>query len=187
MPRPRTLSDTELLVGALAVIARVGPDSLTFAAVAAEVGLSSATLVQRFGSKSALLKAALMHGWDQLDAQTATLDATLPATPGGAVEMLAALSGPGDSERFVDGLRVLRADFQDPELMQRGERWCDVLADALGRRLADRSGPRPDLGALMTAQWQGTVLCWGFSRRRPLRDVVVEALAAWCAAIGADV
>ena len=186
MPRPRTVSDAELLGGALAVAARVGPDSVTFAAVAAEVGLSPATLVQRFGSKPALLKAALLHGWDQLEAQTAALDATLPETPGGAIEMLVTLSGPDDPQGFADGLRVLRADFQDPDLMLRGERWGRFLAEALGRRLADGSGPRPDLGALMAAQWQGTILWWGYARCRPLKEVVAEALEAWCVAVGYD-
>lgn len=186
MPRPRTVSEPDLLDGALAVIERVGPEGVTFAAVAAQVGLSASTLVQRFGSKPALLKAALMRGWDRLDDRSAACDAAAPGVPGGAVDLLVALSGDDDGHGFADGLRVLREDFRDPDLMRRGERWGRFLADALGRRLADGSGPRPDLGGLMAAQWQGTILWWGYTRRRPLKDAVAEALRAWCVAMGYD-
>ncbi|KGM30458.1 TetR/AcrR family transcriptional regulator, partial [Inquilinus limosus] len=71
MPRPRTIPDEALLDGALAVMRRAGPDGITFAAVAAETGLSAATLVQRFGGKTALVQAALLRAWDLLDARTA--------------------------------------------------------------------------------------------------------------------
>ena len=186
MPRPRTVSEPDLLDGALAVIERVGPEGATFAAVAAEVGLSASTLVQRFGSKPALLKAALVRGWDRLDDRSAACDAAAPCTPGGAVDLLVALSGDDDGAGLADGLRILREDFRDPDLMRRGERWGRFLAKALGRRLADGSGARPDLGALMAAQWQGTILWWGYTRRRPLKDTVAEALRAWCAIAGYD-
>ena len=44
-----------------------GPEALTFAAAAAESGLAASTLVQRFGSKAGLLRAALLRAWDLLD------------------------------------------------------------------------------------------------------------------------
>ena len=186
MPRPRTVSEPDLLDGALAVVERAGPEGFTLAAVAAQVGLSASTLVQRFGSKPALLKAALMRGWDRLDDRSTTCDVVTPCTPHGAVDLLVALSGDYDDQGFVDGLRILREDFRDPDLMRRGERWGRFLAEALGRRLADGSGPRPDLGALMAAQWQGTILWWGYARCRPLKEAVAEALEAWCVAVGYD-
>jgi AcrR family transcriptional regulator len=49
MPRPRTISDEAILDAVLALAHRVGPARVTFAAAGAEVGLSAATLVQRFG------------------------------------------------------------------------------------------------------------------------------------------
>src|SRR5215471_15001843 len=56
-PRPRTASDAEILQATGRAIARLGPARLTLAAVAQEVGLAPATLVQRFGSKRGLLLA----------------------------------------------------------------------------------------------------------------------------------
>ena len=57
-PRPRQASDEDILKAAFRAIARLGPAKLTLADVAAEAGVSAAALVQRFGSKRALLLAA---------------------------------------------------------------------------------------------------------------------------------
>lgn len=55
--RPRKASDEEILAATARAISRVGPARLTLAAVAAEVNLTAATLVERFGSKRDLLLA----------------------------------------------------------------------------------------------------------------------------------
>jgi AcrR family transcriptional regulator len=57
-PRPRQASDEDVLRAAFRAITRLGPAKLTLADVAAEAGISAAALVQRFGSKRALLLAA---------------------------------------------------------------------------------------------------------------------------------
>jgi AcrR family transcriptional regulator len=57
-PRPRRNSDLEILYAAFRAIARLGPGRLTLADVAREAKVSPASLVQRFGSKRALLLAA---------------------------------------------------------------------------------------------------------------------------------
>ena len=56
-PRPRQATDEAILAAAFRAIARLGPAKLTLADVAAEAGISAAALVQRFGSKRALLLA----------------------------------------------------------------------------------------------------------------------------------
>jgi AcrR family transcriptional regulator len=57
-PRPRQNTDVEILQAAFRAIARLGPARLTLADVAQEAGVTAASLVQRFGSKRALLLAA---------------------------------------------------------------------------------------------------------------------------------
>ena len=49
------MEDAAILRAAAEVIGRTGPARFTLAAVASEVGLVPATLVQRFGSKRGLL------------------------------------------------------------------------------------------------------------------------------------
>ena len=60
-PRPRTTSDDEILAATHRVISSVGP-RFTLADVAKEIGLSPATLLQRFGSKKGLILAVLSSG-----------------------------------------------------------------------------------------------------------------------------
>ncbi len=57
-PRPRQNTDLEILFAVFRAIARLGPAKLTLADVAREANVSAASLVQRFGSKRALLLAA---------------------------------------------------------------------------------------------------------------------------------
>jgi AcrR family transcriptional regulator len=57
-PRPRQNSDVEILQAAFRAIAQLGPAKLTLADVAREANVTAASLVQRFGSKRALLLAA---------------------------------------------------------------------------------------------------------------------------------
>jgi AcrR family transcriptional regulator len=184
MPRTRSIPDEALLDAALGVMRDTGPEGVTFAAVAARTGLSAPTLVQRFGSKDALMRAALLRAWDLLDERTLACAESAPRTPEGAVGILVALSRDyGEGDDYAEGLLVLREDLRDPELRRRGELWGEALAQALGERLGAQA-PCPDLGRLMAAQWQGAVLWWGFSRRGSLADAVARDLRAWCAAVG---
>lgn len=57
-PRPRQNTDIEILQAAFRAIARLGPAKMTLADVAHEANVTAASLVQRFGSKRALLLAA---------------------------------------------------------------------------------------------------------------------------------
>ncbi|WP_170181898.1 TetR/AcrR family transcriptional regulator [Phreatobacter stygius] len=185
MARPRSIPDQIVLDQALVLMRRAGPEGVSFAALTAEIGLSPATLVQRFGSKAGLLEATLAHAWSALEVRTAAEGATVTRNPAGAVAWLVALSGGyGDGDDYADGLLVLREDLIDPALRQRGVAWFETIATILGDCLGDAAGPRPDLGRLMVAQWQGAVLLAGFDRRRPVAETVEADLKAWCRAIG---
>lgn len=185
MPRPRTVSDVDLLDGALRVMRRTGPDGVTFQSVASETGLAAATLVQRFGSKADLLRAVLLRAWDHLDEATEAADVTAPATVRGSVEFLVALSADyGEGDPYDEGLLVLREDMRDPMLRRRGVAWEKRLIAAVGRRLGPKGRPRHDLGRLMVAQWQGAILWWGFRRDGRLPSAVRSALLVWLKAVG---
>src|SRR6476646_30994 len=58
-PRPRRMPDSAILSAAAKVVSKTGPERFTLADVGQEVGLSAATLVQRFGSKRLLMLAML--------------------------------------------------------------------------------------------------------------------------------
>lgn len=176
MPRPKTVPDDELLAVALALVHRHGPAALTFATLAARIGLAGSTIVQRYGTKAELLQATLLYAWDRLDEATAAADAGASPDPAGVVDLLTALTARYDPDDFADQLVVLREDLRDPALRARGAAWVTYLSNAIQRRLAVAPGGTDGLGELVVAHWQGTLTVWGFTRRAPLPDEVRRTL-----------
>jgi AcrR family transcriptional regulator len=175
MPRNRTISDEALLDHALVVVREVGPDGLTFGAVAEHAGLAASTIVQRFGSKPAMLRAALLRAWDRLDDDTAAAIAAAGKGPKGAIDLLARLSGQYEAHDYADQLRILREDLRDPVLADRGRAWLAALAVAIEERVPSVSG------MLVLAQWQGTLTVWSFTREAPIEDMVRRNLREFLA------
>ena len=115
-PRPRTVDDGDILMAAWRAISRIGPARLTLADVAKEIGLSPATLVQRFGSKRGLLLALAEGSVGSVDACFAAARAAHP-TP-----LLALLSAATEMTRYTrtpeemsNHLAFLQIDLSDPD------------------------------------------------------------------------
>ncbi len=68
-PRPRTVHDDAILEAAIGVLGQIGAERMTLADVGSAVGLSAATLVQRFGSKRSLMLALLRHCTGDVDSR----------------------------------------------------------------------------------------------------------------------
>lgn len=183
MARRKTLSDEAVLDAALGLIHQRGPEALTFESLSRACGLAGATLVQRFGSKAALKQAALLRAWDGLDVQTASLVAAVPRTPAGAIALLVGLSDYGEIEAYAEGLLVLREDLRDPLLRARGAAWQAALVAALDACFADTPHAPQDIGQLMAAQWQGSLLWWSFDPEGPIADHVRRELVRLVAAL----
>jgi AcrR family transcriptional regulator len=176
MPRPKSRSDEEVLDTALLLVRQDGPESLTFQSLAQATGLSASTLVQRFRTKQDLVRAALMHAWDDLDRQTAYLAATLPNTPNGAVQLLIGLSHYGGIEAFAEGLLLLREDLRDPLLRRRGQGWKAALISALDEKFAETPDAPPGIGLMLASQWQGSLIWWGFDPQGAVEAFVEPCL-----------
>jgi AcrR family transcriptional regulator len=56
-PRPQKVTDEQVFMGAMRAMSRLGPGELTLAEIAKEAGVTAGLLVQRYGSKRALLLA----------------------------------------------------------------------------------------------------------------------------------
>jgi AcrR family transcriptional regulator len=177
MGRRKTVSDEAVLDALLAALKLSGPDRLSFAVASRAAGLAAATLVQRFGSREAMVEAVLLHGWDLLDRATAEADREAPATADGAIALLIRLT-PAETVAadLTDGLLLLREDFRNPVLRARGLAWGRVLAQAVGRRLATRPEDVERLGWQMARLWQGALIWWGFAREGDPRTHIEAAL-----------
>jgi AcrR family transcriptional regulator len=115
-PRPRTATDASILQAASRVISRIGPARFTLADVAREVGLSPATLVQRFGSKRGLMLALASSGVENVEAcfdaaqsgHRSPLDALIAAATG----MTRHVRTP---EEMANHIAFLQIDLSDPD------------------------------------------------------------------------
>jgi len=182
MARPRSLPDDVVLERLLQTLSQAGPDNLTFQRAADGVGLSAATLVQRFGSREKMVEATLLFAWDRLERETGAADALHPDTPEGAIALLLQLT-PEDltGAGFADGLLLLREDFRNPVLRARGGAWGEGLAQALGRRLTGSRTEAGRLGWQMASLWQGALIWQGFRQDAAAKETVRQMLEAWCA------
>lgn len=184
MPRLKIRSDADVLEQALTLMHERGPEALTFANLSAASGLSPATLVQRFGTKNQLKRSTLLHAWDGLDRKTATLAAATPRTPDGAIALLVNLSRDyGGIESYAEGLLVLREDLRDPALRARGAKWKAMLCAELDACFAETADSPDGIGALMAAQWQGSLLWWSFEPVGPVENHVEATLQAFVKAV----
>jgi AcrR family transcriptional regulator len=115
-PRPRQATDEDMLKAAFRTIARVGPSRMTLADVAREAGVSAPAVIQRFGSKRALLLAAAA------DAATGS-DYIFPALRGQHRSPLAALLALSDCmalmgttpQEVANSLAFVQLDLDDRE------------------------------------------------------------------------
>ena len=158
MGRPRKASDDEIFAAATRVMGRYGPGQITLAHVATEAGLTPGALVQRFGSKRALLLALMERFagtapemFNALRASTASPLAAIQAY----AECMAQMGETPDS--LARHLAWLQQDLTDPDFrrfmllqaratrreLQRlvrdaaalGELGSEVDADALARTI----------------------------------------------------
>lgn len=168
MARVKTTPDREIVEAAARVIARVGISSLRLADVAAEVGLSPATLLQRFKSKQDLLLAVtalhteeIVADFAERRAQTASpLEALLTVSPRKCALI-------NSKQQIANSLACMQLSLSDPELRQqmvvlartlRGE-LTSLIEDAI--EAGELHGCDPErLASAMMAMFHGSLVWW---------------------------
>src|SRR3546814_15074706 len=85
MARPRTIDRDAVLDAAQRVVARDGAAGLTLEAVAAEAGISKASVLYDYGTKQALIKALLERRIAAEDSRIGELEAGLADVPHPAI------------------------------------------------------------------------------------------------------
>ncbi|MEO5590112.1 MAG: TetR/AcrR family transcriptional regulator [Gemmatimonadaceae bacterium] len=169
-PRPRTVDDSTILEAAVKVLGRIGPERLTLAHVGEQAGLSAATLVQRFGSKRALMLAVLKHTTDGFHerSQAAANDTESPleAVFSSASNRASALGGP---DVLANLLSFYLSDLGDPEFRElateNSKRAVDGFKALLDRavaegELAESYVDTAQLAETIYSLVMGTLLTW---------------------------
>ena len=175
-PRPRQASDQDILMAAFRAIARLGPARMTLADVAKDAGVSPAALVQRFGSKRALLLAAAADaaGGDKY---------IFPALRARHRRHVDALLGLADCmtvmgttpDAIANNMTFLQIDVKDDEFRRHALTASRGMRDGIRALVRDAIAAgeltRTDAGRLASAihaTITGSVLNWAVLRRGSL-------------------
>jgi AcrR family transcriptional regulator len=186
--RPRTTSDEAILQATGRALLRHGPGRLTLGGVAAEAGLSPATLVQRFGSKRGLLLAfarrAAEHAREPFDRARREHPSPLAALRAALAALAASVRSP---EEMANSLGLLQLDLTDPGLREHAAEHARAVREQITGLLAQaaRAGelaPGVDTAALARAvqvTYNGTLILWALDpAAAPLADAVHADLDA---------
>jgi AcrR family transcriptional regulator len=185
VPRPRTVDDDVLLAATLKLIGRVGPARLTLARVAEEVGLSPATLLQRFGSKRGLMLAAARRGTDWTGRFAAARDAAptrVEALIAALVEATAAVRTP---ETMANNVAFLQLDLADDDFHAEALAGARAMRDEIETVLREAieagelAGADPaTLAETVATIYNGSLITWAIHREGTIEDWLSERLEA---------
>jgi AcrR family transcriptional regulator len=185
MSRRRKAEDADIFAALVRVMLRRGPAELTLREIAREAGVTAGALVQRFGSKRAMLLAHARRA-----AATGDTGLTVPeprtSSPLGTLRTAAGMyASLADSPRAaVRNLAYLLNDLGDPALrrhllrMSRTARlWYEqLLTDAIAAGELDGVTDVRPLARLIEATLRGSFLSWALYREGAAADWLREDL-----------
>ena len=179
MPRPKTISDEDILSAALEVLAREGP-GFTLTHLADQVALSRATVIQRFGDRDAILRRMARH---EVELTKTWLDGLpIDRDQNGLWPLLSHLvESMGTGEGFSVRVAFAALEARDVELqVMAGERYR-LVQNAIAARLPETEW-RLELAEHLHAVIAGATMQWvATDGSVPLFDYVLARLR-WCIA-----
>jgi AcrR family transcriptional regulator len=173
-PRPRKAEDTDVFAALVRVMARLGPAQLTLRAIAAEAGVTAGRLVQRFGSKRALLLAHARHAAATGDIGFGAPDPRRPLSPlraiRGAVTVYARMAT--SPRAALRNLAYLHDDLTDPVLRRHllrstratRVRYERLIADAIAAGELRAGTNVRALARMLEVTLGGSLLAWALHR-----------------------
>ena len=147
MPRTRTVPDTKVFAVIQRLLGAGGDKAVSFGSVSKATGLAPPTLVQRYGSRDGMVRAARLAAWEELEHRTAlAISGTADKGPQGLLKAI----GPVD-------VLAIAYDLGNADLAPRADGWRKGVETALTLRLG--GGPKArESAALLFAAWQGQAL-----------------------------
>ncbi|HEY4213665.1 MAG TPA: helix-turn-helix domain-containing protein [Steroidobacteraceae bacterium] len=177
-PRQRKVEDLDVFAALVRVMQRRGPEELTLREVAAEAGLTAGALVQRFGSKRAMLLAHARHVAATGDTGVAVPEPS--SSPLDALRSVAAMYAElADSPRAaVRNLAYLLNDLGDAvlrrhllRLSRTARAWYEqLLTEAVAAGELRGVTDVQALGRLVETTLRGSILCWALYREGAAAD-----------------
>ena len=185
MPRTRTVDDEAILRAAADAIAEQGPAGLTLAEVGQRIGLSPATLLQRFGSKRGLLLELAATGpkWAEQKFLHASAHHTSPLKA--LIAALKAMAGSvADPESMANNLAFLQLDLSDPDFHALALQHAQSLRSGIeaGLKDAEQAGELAKttdtkrLTEAVETVYNGALITWAVHRKGRLENHLQKQL-----------
>ena len=175
MPRPKRVTDDEVLDAAISVLAERGMGAFTLSEIAAKAGLARATLIQRFGDRDAILRLMAEH---EVAATRHYLD-SLPVEVGPRglwrfIDEIVRSMGPGDG--FAVRVAIAAMEAREPELRAlAGQRYA-LVQDAMAARIPEHPD-RQEIARTLHAVIAGATMQWVASEHPDLTAYVLDQIA----------
>lgn len=187
-PRRRKAEDADVFAALVRVMERVGPAELTLRAIAAEAGVTAGALVQRFGSKRALLLAHARYAADTGDVGVDVLDPDTFSSPLEALRAMTAVHAQlaASPRAAVRNLAYLQNDLADPPLRRHllklkrtaRARYEQLLAEAVAAGDLRADTDIPTLARMIEVTLDGSFLAWTLYREGAAAERLREDLDA---------
>jgi TetR/AcrR family macrolide resistance operon transcriptional repressor len=140
VPRHKTISDEDILAAALEVLAAKGA-GFTLNDLAVRVGLSRASLIQRFGDRRAILLQIASYEVEVTRRWLSSLP--LDSGGGGLWQFLETIVGSmGVGDEFPARVAMAALEAHDPTLRDLARQRYALVQDAVAARLPDQPGRR---------------------------------------------
>jgi len=175
-PRPQKVTDDQIYAAAQRAMSRLGPGELTLAEIAGEAGVTAGLLVQRFGSKRALLLALS----ERFSGGTAEMFAQLRAAHRSPLATLRAYSDgmaslASSPAALARNFAYLQVDLTDPDFRGHLAKQAMATRKELHKLVreaieAGELGPktRPaELARTIEAIVTGSMMSWAFYQEGP--------------------
>jgi AcrR family transcriptional regulator len=186
-PRPRKASDDEVFAAAVRVMGRVGPADLTLTAIAAEAGVTAGALVQRFGSKLALLRALSKGAAEHSRDLAAEFRAAHPSPLAALVAYARCVAGLAPSPAaLARNLAYLQLDLTDrhlyPPLLKQARATRDAYrtfaADAVRAGELAAGSDADAVARLVDTVVNGSLMTWAVYREGSAADWIERDVRA---------
>ena len=187
-PRRRKAEDADVFAALVRVMERVGPAELTLRAIAAEAGVTAGALVQRFGSKRALLLAHARYAADTGDVGVDVPDPDTFSSPLDALRAMTAVHAQlaASPRAAVRNLAYLQNDLADPALRRHllklartaRARYEQLLAKAVAAGDLRADTDIPTLARMIEVTLGGSFLAWTLYRQGSAAEHLREDLDA---------
>lgn len=174
MPRPKTVSDEDVLAAALEVLAEKG-HAFTLTDMANRIGLSRATLIQRFGDRDAILLRIAAYEVELARQWIGSIE-IVPGRDGLWQFLETIVASMGEGDEFSARVTLASLEARSPALRQLGQQRYALVQTAIAARLP--VGPNRD----RTAEHVHTIIAgasmqWVVSDRATgLSDFVLDQL-----------